>query len=400
MSARGAGDTAGEAAAPGGAPGPATPSGTWADRVTAVLLEPERLDPQAVRLGGVALLCAWALLIFRGVALETLAVAVAAGALALGVPWFAFHRLGLRAPGAFQPGLTRGAATALLLFVLLPPNLPPLLVAALVVAAVAVEGRLRRAAMPVALGGVGAAWLVAWAWQARTGTGFVSPFDLRQLDDPLRLWGQFGISVDPTRLYAGNVAGLLGATSFGAAALVVAALSFVGEVAWGYLLAFFAVVAVGALAMGVPLTVAVVEGPALAFAGLMGAQRRLLPHDRAWRLAAGGGAALVAVLLVHIGMGVDAFGVGVCGVAGVTTAVQLAGVTERWHPREPALAGRATIARTAALALFPPAGWVLVALAGDLERGERRRLVLVSAALLVVAGALALAWVYYLRLPR
>ena len=35
-----------------------------------------------------------------------------------------------------------------------------------------------------------------------------------------------------------------------------------------------------------------------------------------------------------------------------------------------------------------------------IDAAERRRLVLVSGALFVAAGVVALAWIYYLRLPR
>ena len=52
--------------------------------------------------------------------------------------------------------------------------------------------------------------------QRQLGTGFVNPFDGRRLADPLTLWYQLRIIVDPVKLYVGNVPGPLGATSAGA----------------------------------------------------------------------------------------------------------------------------------------------------------------------------------------
>ena len=297
-------------------PAEPTPGPGPGGRLGAGLLRPERVDPQDLRLGGTVLLAAAALFIFRGAATAQLATTLLVAGVTLGALWTGFHRLGIRTVDDYWPGVRRGLAGALLLFVLLPPGLPLGLVGALTAATILVEGRLRQAAMPLALGGVGIAWLVAWGWHARAGLGYLAPFDLRMLEDPVRLWSQFGIAVDPTRLYTGNVAGPLGSTSFGAVAIVTLALAYARDISWEYLAGFFLVLLGGGVLVGEPLTLAGLQGPALAFAGLLAAERRRLPHHAAWRTGAGVAAAGLAVLLQREGMGVDSYGVGVCVVAG------------------------------------------------------------------------------------
>ncbi len=137
--------------------------------------------------------------------------------------------------------------------------------------------------------------------------GFVNPFDLRPLDDPLTLWYRLHVLVDPVKLYVGNVPGPLAATSAGALGLGLAYLWYTNKIAVGVLFGFLGGVAVTAVAFGYDLAFQLSSGPTLFVVGYLAADRRrvLIPERLAVALAASAGG-LTVVLRGLYGQGLNA----------------------------------------------------------------------------------------------
>lgn len=388
-------------------------------RLWRFLAQPELADDGLLRLLGTLLLAAGGVFFFRQRALPVLVACTAAGALVLVLLWAGFRRLGLRPLGSFWPGTYQGLATAVLVFCLMPPGIPLLLAAVLGALAVSIEAVERRALVPLAAGGVMAAWLLAWLWQSRTGAPFIAPFDFHVLDEPITLWVKFATAIDPVRTYAGQAAGPLGATSFGLVALAVLLLSFSRAISWHAVVSFYVPIAALSVVGHLPFHVYLVDGPALVFAALVGGESRRLPRAVPWRVATGLVGGLVAALMLAAGSGYEAFGFGV-GVSTVLVSVfqffglaGAPGVIDR-----PAAApgdegseglakravtpapGRPSAVQVLALAAFMPAGLVLVWRDGSLARSQRTALGVVGAALYLSAVAASLTWLWLLRLPR
>jgi hypothetical protein len=388
---------------PAEAPAP-TPSP--ADALETFIAQPERADEFRLRLGITVALAIAGLLLFRGAAIPALVGALLGCALALGALNLGFHNLGIRWLGRIWPGTARAATTALLVFCLCPPSTPPWVAGGAAALGVLIEGRLRKVALPLATGGAILVWPLVWAWQVHAGLGYVRPFDLRPLDEPIRLWTQSQIALDPVRLYTGNVPGPLGVTSFGLVALGVLLLAYARRASWGWLVGAAVPLAVGLLAARQPLTVHLLSGPALAFGGLVGADSRRLPKAPAWRVGAGAGTGVVAFLLLRSGMGVAAFGLAVLVVGLLVALFQIYGLagspavvpTAAAAAPEPAW-GPALTAQALALVVFLPLGLFLLWRDAGLTRSARVSLATVGIGLYAVAAALAMTWLNYLRLP-
>jgi hypothetical protein len=376
------------------------------NKVRDLISFPDGADDDRLRLILALLLCGVGVGYFRQAAWSALAAVAVTTVGGLAALWVGFHRLGMRSLGSLSPGWTRGATTALMLFVVLPPGLPAGLVAGLVLLAVVVEGSLRHTVTPLAVGGVLVAWPIAWLWQVRFGLPYLSPIDLRHLDEPARLWRQ--ASIDPLRMYAGNVAGPLGATSMMVATLAFLALAYARRASWHYVLGFFAPVAAVTLLRQAPLTVYLISGPAVVFAGVLGADTRRLPRSRRWQAAGGVAAGSVAATLIWVGLGWQAFAAGVTVGAIALALLQLLGPAGAKAPTaakyvagvEPqGKVSARLLTEVVAMALAPPVGWILVAADGALSPKQRRRLIGASAALFAMAAIASLFWLYYLRLP-
>jgi len=381
------------------------------------LTQPEVVDEDLLRLASTVILVAAACFFFRVRALTQLAACAAGGGLVLAGLWAGFHRLGLRALGGYRPGVVRGAGVTLLVFCVLPPGLPWLLALLLGALAVAVEAVQRRTLVPLALSGVMVSWTLGWLWQARTGAQYIAPFDFHQLDEPITLWVRFQTVIEPLRSYAGQVAGPLGATSFGLVAIATLLLSYARAVSWHLVAGFYAPVLLFAALGQRPLSVYLLDAPALVFVALLAADPRRLPRSALWRVGIGlGGGAFTAILLLS-GSGVQAFGAGVVastamvavfqffGLAGSPGAVERHGEARRDQDPTPAApatvpgAERASVKQVVALALFLPAGLAMVWRDQTLDRGQRRALVSIGALLYTLAAGASLAWFWFLRLP-
>lgn len=381
------------------------------------LEQPELADESALRLLAALLMAAAGVFFFRLRALPVLLACVGGGAVVLAALWAGFHRLGVRPVGSYIPSATRAMAVAVLAFCLMPPGIPPVLAALLAALAVAIEAVERKALVPLALSGVTAAWLLAWIWQARTGTPFIAPFDFHALDEPVSLWVKFEAAVDPVRTYAGQVAGPLGATSFGLVAIATLLVSYARGVSWHVVGSYYLPIVLAAMLGHLPFNVYLLDAPALALVGLVAADARRLPRTVAWRVVTGFLGGAVAATLLLAGSGYAAFGIGVAASTALVAVFQFfgmagsPGVLERPHPEEPseaepvrvaprpAPAGGPSPAQVLALAFFMPLGLALVMRDSALERSQRAALVVMGVALYALAVAGSLTWFWLLRLP-
>ncbi len=135
------------------------------------------------------------------------------------------------------------------------------------------------------------------------GKTFGDPID--PIDTWFRFFHQSSWTLDPIRLYVGNVPGPVFATSLLAVAIGVAWLAYARRVSLAVLIAFL----VGALAAIYTLRWDVLfqldSGPTWFVAGLLLADRRLLPDSWAIRPTLGFAAGLFAIGLRHDGYGVQ-----------------------------------------------------------------------------------------------
>jgi hypothetical protein len=380
--------------------------------VIGYLEQPEATDEWLLRLLVAIMLGLASIYFFRQAALGMLLVSLAAAFAGLAGLYGGFHRLGLRPLGRFWPGIARGLASVVLLACALPPSMGLPALFGLGLLALVLEGRLRRMSIPLAMSGILVAWVLGWAVASTHGPMFVRPFDLRFLDEPVRLWQGNGVEIDPTRLYAGNVPGPVGATSLGLVALGFLLLAYARRASWFYLVGFGGSIAIIASVSRQPLSVFLFTGPVVFFGGVLGAESRRLPLASWWRLGAGVMAGVVAELLLRRGIGVEAYGFGVVGAAGVMTLLQLFGLagspgilgappvpaSRAGVPSLPRL-GATSALQLATLVLFLPAGLVLLWRDRGLDRNEKMSLVAIGAGLYLLAAVASITWLWVLRLP-
>lgn len=118
--------------------------------------------------------------------------------------------------------------------------------------------------------------------------GFINPFDRRPLADPLSLWYQYKIVVDPIKLYVGNIPGPLGVTSAAAVLLGLVYLWYTRKISLGVFGGFL--IGLAALATVLPGADAgfqLSSAPALFLAGYVAADRRRVPVSEPWAVAFG-----------------------------------------------------------------------------------------------------------------
>ncbi|HYM49076.1 MAG TPA: RnfABCDGE type electron transport complex subunit D [Candidatus Limnocylindrales bacterium] len=162
---------------------------------------------------------------------------------------------------------------------------------------------------------------IAYLIQRQLQIGFVNPFDLHPLDDPLSLWYRLRIVIDPVKLYVGNVPGPLGATSVGALLLGLAYLWYTRKISLGLILGFLVGVAAGAIALRTDVAFQVSSGPALFVAGYVAADRRRLNVDERGALLIGALAGLVTMILRNDGQGQQAAWEGLLAAGALATLI-------------------------------------------------------------------------------
>ena len=142
--------------------------------------------------------------------------------------------------------------------------------------------------------------------QRQLGVTFVNPFDGRRLGDPLTLWYQLRIIVDPVKLYLGNVPGPVGVTSAGAILLGLTYLWYARKVSLGIILGFLVGVGIPAALIGSDVAFQLSSGPALFLAGYIAADRRRVALPAPFTFAFGIAAGALTMLLRGYGQGQEA----------------------------------------------------------------------------------------------
>ena len=255
---------------------------------------------------GIALLPAIVagLIIFRLPALEMLGIALAAGIFGVIVSRWMWRRQGRRHPGA-------GPLIAALIGVALV-GAGASLATSIEIAVLAVVLELLRARyMPVIRAQAG---LLAFAAVALVTRGapltYFDPNGTANPRDPIDTWYQLfhqsAWALDPIRLYVGNVAGPTFATSLLAVAVGIAWLAYARRVSLVVLIAFLAGSLVTIYAFQWDIVFQLDSGPTWFVAGLLLADRRLLPESWALRPMLGFAAGLFAIGLRRNGYGIEA----------------------------------------------------------------------------------------------
>ncbi|GAC1479786.1 MAG: hypothetical protein PVSMB9_03820 [Candidatus Dormibacteria bacterium] len=142
--------------------------------------------------------------------------------------------------------------------------------------------------------------------QRHLGVSFVNPFDGRRLGDPLTLWYQLRIIVDPVKLYLGNVPGPIGVTSAGAILLGLTYLWYARKVSLGIILGFLTGVGITALLIGSDLAFQLSSGPALFLVGYIAADRRRVALPAPFTFVFGIAAGALTMVLRGYGQGQEA----------------------------------------------------------------------------------------------
>ncbi len=275
-------------------------AGAWLDRAA---FKPASLPDDLVT--GVALLPAVVagLVIFRIPAAEMLAVALGLGAVGTFVGNWFFRR-------QFRHSPASPLIAAVFSVMLIGPG-AGLVIAAEIAAIAVVLEVLRVRYMPAIRAQAG---LLAYAGIALITRGlpfaYVNPANGTSFGDPIATWYHFftpaSAPIDPIRLYVGNVPGPVFATSLLAVTIGVAWLAYARRMSLVVLLAFLAGASLSIYTFRWDPVFQLDSGPTWFVAGLLLADRRLLPDSWAIRPVLGFAAGLFGVGLRHSGYGIEA----------------------------------------------------------------------------------------------
>ncbi|HEY0492566.1 MAG TPA: RnfABCDGE type electron transport complex subunit D [Candidatus Dormibacteraeota bacterium] len=269
-----------------------------------LLVQPEQLNYDlAFGLALVPLLVA-AIVFFRQDAVLLLAVSLLAGVVCL--LGLQLGRLSFGLPAWVGHRANHPLVASVLISCFLSPKTPLWLAAAAVILFTVLDTfvwpQLRRVMLHPALIVFGLIFIA----ERQLGSGFVNPFDGRRLADPLTLWYQLRIVVDPIKLYVGNVPGPVGATSAGAILIGLVYLWYARKVSLGIIIGFLIGVAVPALLIGSDVAFQLSSGPALFLAGFIAADRRRVLVAEPFTLAFGVAAGAASMVLRGYGQGQEA----------------------------------------------------------------------------------------------
>lgn len=269
-----------------------------------LLVRPEQLSYDlAYSLGLLPLLLA-GLIFFRPDAVLVLAVSLLAGVVCLLA--LNLGRLTFGLPAWVGHKANHPLVASILIACFLSPRTALWLAAAAVMLFIVLDTfvwpQLRRVMLHPALIVFGLLFIA----ERQLGTGFVNPFDGRRLADPLTLWYQLRLIVDPVKLYVGNVPGPLGATSAGAILLGLTYLWYARKVSLGIILGFLVGVAAPAAVIGSDVAFQLSSGPALFIAGFIAADRRRVPLSEPLAFGFGIVAGALTMVLRGYGQGQEA----------------------------------------------------------------------------------------------
>jgi Na+-transporting NADH:ubiquinone oxidoreductase subunit NqrB len=264
-------------------------AGSWLDRAA---FKPASLPDDLVT--AIALLppIVAGLIIFKLPALEMLAIAITAGSAGLLVARF------LSRGQSWRPGAS--VLLAPIFGVALVGSGASLLVTGEVAVAAVVLEYLRTRYMPAIKAQAGLLAYAAIALATRGATSaYVNPASGGGFGDPIATWYQFfapaSAPIDPVRLYVGNVPGPVFATSLLAVAVAIAWLAYARRVSLVVLFGFFTGSLVAIYTFHWDPLFQLDSGPTWFVAGLILADRRLLPDSWAIRPTLGFAAGLFAL---------------------------------------------------------------------------------------------------------
>ncbi|HSS60272.1 MAG TPA: RnfABCDGE type electron transport complex subunit D [Candidatus Limnocylindrales bacterium] len=290
-------------------------AGAWLDRAA---FKPASLPDDLVT--GVALLppVVAGLIIFRVPAAEILAIAAAAGIVGLLVGHWFWRRQFRHSPASPLIAAVFGVA-------LIGPG-AGLVVAAEIAALAVLLEVLRVRYIPAIRAQAG---LLVYAGIALVTRGlpfrYIDPTRGTPFGDPISTWYHFfspaSAPIDPVRLYVGNVPGPVFATSLLAVAVGVAWLAYARRMSLVVLIAFLAGAWLAIYTFRWDPLFQLDSGPTWFVAGLLLADRRLLPDSWSIRPVLGFAAGLFAVGLRHNGYGIEAAFFTVAAVQAVMAAV-------------------------------------------------------------------------------
>ena len=275
-------------------------AGAWLDRAA---FKPSTLPDDLIT--GIALCppVVVGLVLFRNPAVEMLGIAIAAGAIGVLVAhWLWRHHL--PHPGA-------GPVIAAVFGVALVGAGAGLVVAAEIAVLAVILEVLRARYVPVIRAQTG---LLAYAAIALVTRGapfaYINPSSGKAFGDPIGTWYHFfspaSAPIDPIRLYVGNVPGPVFATSLLAVAISIAWLAYARRVSLAVLCAFLIGGLVAINQFHWDILFQLDSGPTWFVAGLLLADRRLLPESWALRPLLGFAAGLFAIGLRRNGYGIEA----------------------------------------------------------------------------------------------
>lgn len=275
-------------------------AGAWLDRAA---FKPASLPNDLITAIALVPPVAAGLIIFKVAAIEMLAVALVAGIAAYLAARWMWRGQGRQAPAS--PIISAVFGVALI------GAGAGLLVTAEVAALAAILELMRARYLPLIRAQAG---LIAFAGIALATRGapfaYVNPANGKPFGDPIETWYRFFGSasspVDPIRLYVGNVPGPVFATSLLAVAIGVAWLAYARRVSLVVLVTFLAGAVVAIYTFHWDSLFQLDSGPTWFVAGLLLADRRMLPDSWVIRPVLGFAAGLFAVGLRRNGYGIEA----------------------------------------------------------------------------------------------
>jgi hypothetical protein len=307
-------------------------------------VEPETAPPGLVMATALLPPLVAGLILFRLTALEMLAIAVTAAVAA-----YLASRV-LRWPRPAQPGLA-----ALVGVALVGPGAPLAWAAAVAVLAAGLElARTRYLAGARLQAGILAYTLLLLASRGAP-AAYVSPGDDAPMAEPIRLWLQYAGDgrwpIDPVRLYVGNVAGPVFATSLLAVAVGAAWLWYSRRLSLLVVMAFLLGALLPIQASHWPAGYQLLSGPLWFVGALVLADRRALPSSPVGRPMLGVAAGAIALAARKHGFAIEAAPVTAAALQLLVVAVQGA----RWlNGNRAETSARLRALRDAALALTGP----------------------------------------------
>jgi electron transport complex protein RnfD len=201
---------------------------------------------------------------------------------------------------------THPLVASLLVACFFPPRTPAWVAATMVILFIVIDTiiwpQLQRVMLHPALIVFGILFLI----QRQLGFGYVNPFDVRHLDDPLTLWYKLQLVIDPVKLYLGNVPGPIGVTSAGAVLVGVIYLWYTRKISLGIVTGFLCGIAALALVIRSDLGFQLASGPSLFLAGYVAADRRRVLIPERLTFAFGLAAGMATMILRWYGEGQQA----------------------------------------------------------------------------------------------